>query len=84
MTNRKYYKHTVVVEIISENDSIPDNLADIAYQITEGGDSGKWELTKTKTLNGKQAAKELTKQGSDPEFFGLDEKGNCIFDENTD
>ena len=75
MTKRKFYKHTITVEVLSETDAVPNNLADVAYQIADGGDSGVWEVTKTETLNGKQAAKALIAQGSDPEFFGIDKNG---------
>lgn len=78
MTKRKFYKHTITVEVISETDAVPSNLADVAYQISDGGDSGVWEVSKTEKLNGKQAAQALIKQGSDPEFFGIDEAGNDV------
>lgn len=78
MTNRKFYKHTITIEIVSENDAVPHDLADIAYAISDGGDSGTWDVTSTKKLNGKQAAEELMAQGSDPEFFGLDREGNDV------
>ena len=78
MTKRKFYKHIVTVEIISERPAVSYDLADIAYAISEGEDSGVWNVTSSKALNGKQAAKELVKQGSDPEFFGIDENGNDV------
>lgn len=78
MTKRKFYKHIITVEVISENDAVPNSLEDVAYQMLTGEDSGVWEVTSTKTLNGKQAAKALIAQGSDPEFFGIDEDGNDI------
>jgi len=45
-----------------------------------GDCSGNVELTETEVLNGKQIAKKLIDQSSDPEFFQVDEKGNDIDD----
>ncbi len=44
-------------------------------EITEGDCSGDWKVTKVKELNGKQAAKALIEQGSEPSFFGLTDDG---------
>jgi hypothetical protein len=72
--SKKFYKSTITVTVLSEEPIPPDaSLADIAYNFTEGGDSGDWELTKVEELDGKQAAAALIAQGSDPEFFGLTE-----------
>jgi len=75
--SRKFYKTTFQIEILSE-DKIPEwmNLEKIAYEITTGEWSGTCERTKTKELSSKECAEELMNQGSDPEFFGIDENGN--------
>lgn len=86
MTKRKFYKTIVKVEILSEEPFQWDTLEDVNYAITtHGGCSGVAEDKGTKILNGKQIASALLKQGSDPEFFGVDEKGNdCEKGENCE
>lgn len=75
---RKFYKAVIQFEILSEK-PIPDmSLEDIAYETREGHMSGYFLDTKRTTLTGKQMAVALSSQGSDPEFFQLDEKGNDL------
>lgn len=79
MTTRKFYKTVITIEVLSE-DKIPAwmELPDILNECIEGSFS-KRELGEKETeLNGKQAAKALSKQGSDSSFFRLDEKGNDL------
>lgn len=78
-SKRKFYKTVIKIEVISEG-KVPDfdGLGSLYYFITEGNGSGQYDTVSTKELSSKQAAKELIKQGSDPEFFGLDEKGNNV------
>ena len=52
------------------------NLMTRMLDIVEGDCSGKVECTNAVTLNGKKTAKALIEQGSDPEFFQLDENGD--------
>lgn len=66
-----YYKTTIVVEVLSEQPIDPCSLADIHDGITVGEWSGNWKIENVKPISGEQMAKELIKQGSDPEFFGL-------------
>jgi hypothetical protein len=77
MTTRKFYKTTFTVEIVSE-EPIPDDMdyADMMTESEEGEYSSRIiKDTRTK-INGKQAANLLLKQASDPEFFGLTDKGD--------
>jgi hypothetical protein len=74
------YKTIVQVEILSE-EPIDSQLS--LSQIAEEGDTGSFSImTKdvlvNKELKGIRAAREMRKQASDPEFFGMDEKGNDI------
>lgn len=79
MTNRKFYRTTVVIEILTEDKHYnPQCLEHIGLDISSGDCSGTWKITKSETLNGKQAAKALIAQGSDPEFFGIDEDGYSL------
>lgn len=79
MTDRKFYKTKITFEVLSE-EPIPDGMnLDQIQSECYGGSWSKGELEMTqKELNGKQVAKELIKQGSDPEFFGINEKGEDI------
>jgi len=76
MSKRKFYKSTFVVEVLSEEPlDGTQSLAALSAMTTDGDCSGKHNMTKQETLNAKQAAEELRKQGSDPEFFQIDEDG---------
>jgi hypothetical protein len=76
---KRYYKTTLQVTILSE-EPYPEeyNLAQVHQDITEGEMSGEYTEISREELNGKEMAKALEDQGSDPEFFGLDSKGNEI------
>ena len=78
MTKRKFYKTIVEVEVLSEEPFADEDLATVQYEITEGHCSGVVNNKGSKALNGKQVANALIKQGSDPEFFQIDDKGNDI------
>ena len=78
MTTRKFYKTKITVEVLSDEPYDFNSLQRTSYDIDEGGCSGEIRVVKSEVLNGKQAAKALDKQGSAPEFFGIDDKGNDI------
>lgn len=82
MAKRKFYKTIFRVEVLSEDFPVEDvdSLHDIAYQIDEGDCSGKVEHVRSVRLTGKRAAEALREQGSDPEFFQLDDNGNDLED----
>ena len=75
---RVFYKTVIQVEVLSQEPIGEPSLEQLAYNITDGDWSGASKIKSIKELTGKQAAKALIKQGSDPEFFQLDEKGNEI------
>jgi len=77
MTARKFFKTKITIEVLSEEPISDDmSLADIAFQGDEGDYSiGNNNYYKQTVLNGKQAAKALKKQGSDPSFFRLNDEG---------
>jgi hypothetical protein len=77
---RKFYRSRVVVEVLSEDPLPPDvSLATIANQITEGDWSGQVDNDDiNEEVDGPTMAKLLQAQGSDPEFFQLDDDGNDI------
>ena len=82
MAKKKIYKSVLRVEILSE-EPIDDciKLNDIDYQITNGDWSGAmdWEHHNAE-LHGMEAVTNVQNQGSDPEFFQMDEEGNEIED----
>jgi hypothetical protein len=76
---RKFYKTVVTVVVLTED--VPpeyDNLSDLNYLITQGDASGQVTSTASEVLSGKQAAKALQAQGSDPSFFNIDDDGNDL------
>lgn len=78
MKNKKFFKTTVQVEILSENPLQFENLNDLNYLITEGDCSGRFFISKVNEISGKDLVKECSSHQSDPEFFGVDENGNSI------
>lgn len=82
MSSRKFYKKTVQVEILMEDDKNLDgvDLTTLDFMIREGDCSAVTKVVKSQVLNGKQAAKALLEQGSDSEFFQLTPNGQDIGD----
>ena len=75
-SKRKFHKTVITVTVLSEEQFEWDNLEDIAYAISAGDCSGEVKETSHKVITAKQTASELQSQGSDPEFFQIDEDGN--------
>jgi hypothetical protein len=80
--NRHYFRRTVIqVEVLSDDkdrDFGNMDLDDIAYSITDGGCRGTFRVVSDKRVTGKEMAKLVRAQGSDPEFFQIDDKGRSI------
>lgn len=77
MTERKFYKRTYVVEVLSEEPlSGHETLNDLFHMTTSGGCSGLMRESTLQELNGKQVADELLNHGSAPEFFRVNENGD--------
>lgn len=80
MTDRKFYKNTIKVEVLS-HEPIPDTLGleEICHEATDGAYTFKWVREPEQELTGEQAASELINTlDTDPSFFGLDDKGNDV------
>ncbi len=76
---RKFYKTIFQFEVLSEEPiDDPVTLEQIHYETQEGRWSGRFLDTAQKVLTGKQAAKALIAQGSDPEFLRLTEDGKDV------
>lgn len=80
MTNRKFYKTVITVEVLSEDPYQFENLSELAYDVDEGDCSGKTTIEKTEEVDGATMALLLAAQGSDSEFFRIDDEGNDIDD----
>jgi hypothetical protein len=82
MTNRKFFKTTFTVDVLSE-EPIPDWMT--LQQVLDEADCGGYvagvstseaDTRVEKGLNGKEAADALHGLGSQPGFFQLDDEGN--------
>jgi hypothetical protein len=76
MTNRKFYRTVIQVEILSESPYTEDyNLEAIAYDIGQGDCSGRvTDIVLNEEVDGPTMSKLLLAQGSDPGFFMLDDE----------
>ena len=85
MTSRTFYKTTFVGEILSEN-PLPDSmdLKDALEEAENGSYSGDVKSQDSVQVNGKDMAKLLTDQRSDPAFFKLTENGEDDEEEQED
>jgi hypothetical protein len=83
MTDRKFYKTTIILDVLSEDYPVDENwdLDRIAEEGKDGMFSIFWSVQKQKELNGKEIVNELIKQGSEPEFFDINEDGDELEEE---
>ena len=76
-SKRKFYRTVIQVEILSEEPYSGNDLETIQYDITDGHCSGKIiDIERNQEKTGQEMAGLSKEQGSDPEFFQLDENGN--------
>ena len=79
MTNRRFYRTVVQIEVLSEEPlSNEIDIGSLYYDITEGDCSGSTEVITRENVNGKRIADLLSAQGSDPQFFQVDNDGNDV------
>jgi hypothetical protein len=83
VSKRIFYRNVIAIEVLSEEPlSGNESLSDIAYLINEGPCSGKVETTiGNEQVDGRRMAQLLNAQESDTEFFGLDEEGRDVDDD---
>lgn len=77
---KKIYKSVFTFEVLSD-EPIPDNMYfnNVVDETYNGEFSGQVINCKMNVLvKGKRAVKVIRGQGSDPEFFGMDDNGNEI------
>lgn len=79
MSDREFYRTTYKIVVLSEH-PVKDflSLESIAYEITEGDCSGQLTTESAETLDGPSMATALINQGSEPEFFQLDDTGDDL------
>lgn len=65
----KYYKTIIEVEVLSEDPYNPEELEQIAADITTGDCSGKWTISSSEEVSKEKMTELLIAQGSDPEFL---------------
>ena len=77
MSQRKFYKTIITVEVLSEDEPLDSNLEldAVHHVITDGDCSGQVTWGDPVLLTPEQAAKALEAQGSDPGFFSLTSDG---------
>lgn len=75
MTDRKFYRRRITVEVLSETPILEVGLSTLHHEITDGSWSGWLTYQPEEELNGRQMALALQKQGSDPAFFHLTKRG---------
>jgi hypothetical protein len=75
MTERKFYRQVIMVEVLSEERREFHSLKDVVYEIDEGDCSGQWEVAINEAIDAKTCAERLMAQGSDPEFFRITPQG---------
>jgi len=81
-SKRIFYRTIITSEVLSEEPLTgSESLSDIEYLIDVGSCSGKVETTvENEEVDGPRMAQLLQDQESDPDFFGLDETGNDLDD----
>lgn len=81
MTDRKFFKTTITVVVLSEDEPLQDGLPldQVAYLIEEGDCSGETHFESVE-ISAKEAAQALIGQGSDPELFRLSDEGEDLDD----
>ena len=76
-----FYRTIIEVEILHQSggpDPLGMDLGAIEAEMMQGEFSGVILKRKRMLLTGSQVAKALMRQGTDPEFFGLDKGGHSM------
>ena len=84
-SQRKFHRTVFQVEVLSADPLDGDmTLEDIDNAITTGDCSGVFNMTVNEIVDGLTMAMLLQAQGSDPEFFALDEESDDLDEESDD
>lgn len=77
---RVFYKRVISFEILSEEPIEDMTLSETEYEVVDGHMSGMFLDSVDTVLIGSEMARALSRQGTDPSFFSIDEHGNDIDD----
>lgn len=74
-TNRQLFRHVISVEVLTDRpvDLGGWSLGDIDAECIDGQFSGIWNVDAVTAVSAEDMAELLQRQGSSPEFFGLDD-----------
>ncbi len=79
VSKRKFFRRVITIEVLSEEEvNETTSLSQLEYAMTDGDCSINIEWGKSQIVDAKKMAKLLIKQGSDPSFFMLKDKGEDI------
>jgi hypothetical protein len=78
MTNRKFFKTTIVLEVFSAESIEEWELRHVVTGIRTGDLPGGVSIWTDEEIDGKQAADGLITQGLNPERFRIDKDGNDL------
>ncbi len=84
MSQRVFYKTIIEVTVLSEEPLQPMSLGELSYETMEGELSAQMETKEEIPITSLEAAIALKEQGSDPEFFQLDDEGLVKSPERTE
>lgn len=87
MTDRKFFKHRFQIEVLSEEnleEGVSLSLLELDQMTENAQVGGPLVIVETEELDGKQAADELCRMGSTPDFFRLEESGADLGEEAED
>ena len=78
---KRLYKTIIQIEVLSEDPYDFIGLDMTHEDITDGDCSGITKvISQNKIIEGKEAASEVHKHGTDPSFFNMDKEGNISVD----
>lgn len=87
-SKRVFYRTSILVEILSEDPGVTDNmdLEAVHEYMTTGDGVGRVRTLGEVKMSAYEAAETLSEFGSEPGFFRLDEQGNDTedFDDEND
>lgn len=78
-SDRVFHRRRITVTVLSE-EPLPEHLDldKVAHEIVHGDCSGEVKWYPNEEIGGRAMAKALRKQGSDPEFFRINDKGEDL------
>ena len=81
MKKKKIYKSTFLVTVLHDEPNYDPSLEGMAFDMDQGGTMGSFEKQEEIALVGEEAVNATNEVGGDGGFFGMDEDGNDIYDD---